>query len=166
MTLKSERADVDKRLIDERPVESGHTSDGIEVIDVDALPSTDERQPADVQAKCTDVATDECRRDERPGDGKEEEVPGIKEGGGCGEGKATSIRPVSEIQPANELSNEPSSPRLPVVQQSSVDMSSYGAALANQLRRTRYPDARMVPILVGQSAICVAIGGIDGRAER
>jgi len=51
MTSNSERADVDKRLIDERPVESGHTSDGIEVIDVDALPSADERQPADVEAK-------------------------------------------------------------------------------------------------------------------
>ena len=131
MTSNSERADVD-----ERPVEGGHTGDTIEVVDVDALPSADEEQTADavqlggadVDEKCPGVATDECGRDERPGDDGKAEASGIKESRGRAEDEAVPNDPDSEIKPADETANEPSNePRSPC----------YNPVRVNQLNHQR-----------------------------
>ena len=125
--------------------------EAVEVVDVDALPSTDEEQPAgavrvrgaDVGEECPDGTADECGRDERLGEGAGSDRSGIKENPSRAEDEAVPNDLDSNIQQttetANKPANEPSSPRLsssPRKLHPSVgSMASYGVALANRLKR-------------------------------
>ena len=82
---------------------------------------------------------------DRQGDDGKAEASGKKESRGRLEDEAVPKDPVSEIQPANEPSSPlQSSPRK--LYSSTGGMASYGVALANRLKRAKYPDARTVPI--------------------